>query len=107
MRQIAQVVAGARAKAWCRGTPQQIADHMEQWFREEAADGFNMMPPYPAGRARRFRRAGDPRAAAPRPVPHRIRGPTLREHLGLPRPPSRYAKAASPGEQAKPVSASA
>lgn len=32
------------------GTPDQIADHMEQWWRNEGADGFNLMPPsLPAG----------------------------------------------------------
>ena len=49
MRQIAQVVAGARAKMVIKGTPQQVADHMEQWFIDEAADGFNIMPPYLPG----------------------------------------------------------
>ena len=49
MRQIAQVVAGARAKMVVKGTPKQIADHMEQWYVEEAADGFNIMPPYLPG----------------------------------------------------------
>ena len=44
MRQIAQVVAGARAKPMV-GTPKQVADRMEQWYVEEAADGFNIMPP--------------------------------------------------------------
>jgi alkanesulfonate monooxygenase SsuD/methylene tetrahydromethanopterin reductase-like flavin-dependent oxidoreductase (luciferase family) len=27
------------------GTPQQIADKMELWFRNDGADGFNLMPP--------------------------------------------------------------
>ena len=27
------------------GTPEQVADVMENWFRGEAADGFNLMPP--------------------------------------------------------------
>src|SRR6476469_4177677 len=50
MRQIAQVVAGARAKMVVKGTPTQVADHMEHWYVEEAADGFNIMPPpCPAG----------------------------------------------------------
>ena len=32
-----------------KGTPKQIADHMEHWYVEEAADGFNIMPPYLPG----------------------------------------------------------
>ena len=27
------------------GTPEQVADQIEQWFAEGAADGFNIMPP--------------------------------------------------------------
>src|SRR4029079_11666054 len=49
MRQIAQVVAGARAKLVMVGSPKQLADQMEQWYVEEAADGFNIMPPYLPG----------------------------------------------------------
>jgi len=50
MRQVAMRVAGARAKSVIRGTPQQIADHMEEWFGKDGCDGFNIMPPYlPAG----------------------------------------------------------
>src|SRR4029078_11003721 len=49
MRQIAQVVAGARAKLVMVGSAQQLADRMEQWYVEEAADGFNIMPPYLPG----------------------------------------------------------
>ena len=31
------------------GTPQRIADHIEEWFLAGAADGFNIMPPYLPG----------------------------------------------------------
>ncbi|XOT94151.1 LLM class flavin-dependent oxidoreductase, partial [Alcaligenes pakistanensis] len=27
------------------GTPESIADQIEQWWRNEGADGFNLMPP--------------------------------------------------------------
>ena len=46
---------------------------MEEWFRTEACDGFNVMPPYLPGALDDFVDAGDPRIAAARPVPHRIR----------------------------------
>ena len=49
MRQIAQVVAGARAKLVVKGTPKQVVDMMEEWYVEEACDGFNVMPPYLPG----------------------------------------------------------
>ena len=45
LRQLAQMVAtGPRPLRMC-GTPEQIADRMEQWFKEGRGDGFNVMPP--------------------------------------------------------------
>lgn len=38
-------VAGARANAVVHGSPQTIADMMEEWFRKDGCDGFNIMPP--------------------------------------------------------------
>ena len=56
MRQTAQIVAGARGKFVVKGTPEHIADVMEEWFRSEACDGFNVMPPYLPGALERVRR---------------------------------------------------
>ena len=28
------------------GTPKRIVDELEEWFRQKAADGFNLLPPY-------------------------------------------------------------
>ena len=60
--------AGPRGHLMAVGTPTQIADVMEHWFRNGAADGFNVMPAWLPGLAQRFRRHGDPGAATPRPV---------------------------------------
>lgn len=38
-------VAGARGHHIIVGTPEKIADNMEEWFARGAADGFNVMPP--------------------------------------------------------------
>jgi alkanesulfonate monooxygenase len=95
MRQIAQVVAGARAKMVVKGTPQQIADHMEKWYVEEAADGFNIMPPYLPGALDDFVELVIPELQRRGLFRTEYTGRTLREHLGLPRPPSRYASRAS------------
>ena len=46
LRQLAQLVATGRGHYVMCGTPEQIADRMEEWFREGGADGFNVMPPY-------------------------------------------------------------
>jgi N-acetyl-S-(2-succino)cysteine monooxygenase len=90
MRQIAQVVAGARAKMVVKGTPKQIADHMEKWYVEEAADGFNIMPPYLPGALDDFVEMVIPELQRRGLFRTEYTGRTLREHLGLPRPPSRY-----------------
>ncbi|MEV6154499.1 LLM class flavin-dependent oxidoreductase [Nonomuraea sp. NPDC052129] len=65
------------------GTPEQIADDMERWYREGAADGFNVMPDVlPSGFADfadqvlpELRRRGLFRTE--------YDGTTLRDHLGL------------------------
>jgi alkanesulfonate monooxygenase len=95
MRQIAQVVAGARAKLVMVGTPKQLADRMEQWYVEEAADGFNIMPPYLPGALDEFVELVIPELQRRGLFRTEYQGRTLREHLGLPRPPSRYATRAN------------
>ena len=69
--------AGPRGHALSIGTPSQVADEMEHWFKDGAADGFNVMPAWLPGSLRGFRRSGHPRAAAPRPVPHGVRSHDL------------------------------
>src|SRR6185295_17153851 len=91
MRQIAQVVAGARAKLVMVGSPKSLADQMEQWYVEEACDGFNIMPPYLPGGLNDFVEMVIPELQRRGLFRTEYTGRTLREHLGLPRPPSRYA----------------
>ena len=45
LRRLLSYLAGARGHFVTAGTPEQIADLMEDWFRDGAADGFNLMPP--------------------------------------------------------------
>jgi FMN-dependent oxidoreductase (nitrilotriacetate monooxygenase family) len=45
LRQLLGYLAGARGHFVTAGTPEQIADLIEDWFNEGAADGFNIMPP--------------------------------------------------------------
>jgi FMN-dependent oxidoreductase (nitrilotriacetate monooxygenase family) len=95
MRQIAQVVAGARAKLVVKGTPKQVVDMMEEWYVEEACDGFNVMPPYLPGGLNDFVELVIPEMQRRGLFRTEYTGRTLREHLGLPRPPSRYAARAN------------
>lgn len=91
LRQLLHKLAGARGHNVVAGTPVQIADIIEEWFTNGAADGFNIMPPqYPQGLE----------AFASQVVPilqerslfrTEYTGTTLRDHYGLPRPESQYA----------------
>lgn len=50
IRELAHHFAGARGHWQVVGTPTQVADAMEERFREGAADGFNVMAPlFPSG----------------------------------------------------------
>ncbi|EOM77881.1 FMN-dependent monooxygenase [Rhodococcus rhodnii] len=91
VRRLLHRLAGARGHRVVAGTPEQVADTIEEWFTSGAADGFNVMPPYYPGGLEVF-------AATVVPILQRrglfrteYSGTTLREHLGLPRPASRHA----------------
>ena len=45
LRQLIGRLAGGRGHRVVTGTPEQIADQIEEWFVNGAADGFNIMPP--------------------------------------------------------------
>jgi alkanesulfonate monooxygenase len=91
VRQLYEYLAGARGHWVVVGTPQKIADDIQNWFENEAADGFNIMPPVlPEGLDTfidlvipELQRRGLFRSA--------YEGRTLRENLGLKRPPNRFA----------------
>jgi FMN-dependent oxidoreductase (nitrilotriacetate monooxygenase family) len=86
LRQLLGYLAGARGHFTTAGTPEQIADLIEDWFNDGAADGFNVMPPLFPGQLDIF-------AAEVIPILQRrglfrteYAGTTLREHYGLARP---------------------
>ena len=95
IRELGRRVAAARGKSMVVGTPQQIADHMEAWFAQNAADGFNIMPPYLPGALDDFVELVVPELQRRGLMRTRYEGSTLREHLVLPRPESRYRAAQS------------
>ena len=45
LRQLLAKLAGARGHFTFAGTPEQVANELEAWFKGGAADGFNLMPP--------------------------------------------------------------
>lgn len=83
--------AGPRGHLLTVGTPEQIADVMEHWFRNGAADGFNVMPAWLPGSLNDFVDMVIPELQRRGLFRTDYEGTTLRDHLGLPRPPSRYA----------------
>ncbi len=73
------------------GTPETIADDIERWFLGRAADGFNLNADvFPSGLAD-FVDHVVPLLQRKGIFRREYEGTTLREHYGLPRPPSRYA----------------
>ena len=95
IRQLYKQIAGARGHREIKGTPEDIADQMEDWFINDAADGFNIMPPYlPAG-LDDFVDLVIPELQRRGLFRTEYTGHTLREHLGLPRPVSQFARRAT------------
>ncbi|WP_433714778.1 LLM class flavin-dependent oxidoreductase [Nocardia sp. CA-084685] len=85
-------LAGARGHRVFAGTPEQVADTIEEWFRNGAADGFNIMPPYYPGGLEVFAEQVVPILQRRGLFRTEYTGTTLRDHFGLPRPQSRYAR---------------
>ncbi|WFE64769.1 LLM class flavin-dependent oxidoreductase [Micromonospora sp. WMMD714] len=91
VRQLIGRLGGGRGHRVVAGTPDQVADQIERWFTEGAADGFNVMPPLLPSGLEDFVDHVVPLLRARGLFRHEYTGRTLREHYGLPRPGSRYA----------------
>lgn len=76
-------VAGARGHHIVVGTPQDVADRMEQWFNNGAADGFNIMPPLNPTQFELFVDKVIPILRERKLIQHEYSTGTLREKLGL------------------------
>ena len=70
------------------GTPEQIADTIEDWIDSGAADGFNVMPPVLPWMLEAFANEVVPILQRRGRFRRDYAGRTLREHYGLPRPPA-------------------
>lgn len=86
IKEVYERVAGARGHREIVGTPEQIADQLEEWFVNGAADGFNIMAPhFPEG----FNDIVDlviPELQRRGLFRTDYEGDTLRDHLGLKKP---------------------
>ncbi|MEW5422179.1 LLM class flavin-dependent oxidoreductase [Amorphus sp. 3PC139-8] len=86
IRQLYQHAAGSRGHWMLKGTAEQIADTLETWIQEEAADGFVVIPPYLPGTIDRFVDKVVPELQRRGLFREDYEGQTLRDHLGLARP---------------------
>jgi alkanesulfonate monooxygenase len=92
VRQLAQRLGGYAGLAMV-GTPESIADEMQAWLEAEACDGFNVMFPWLPGGLEEFCTRVVPELQRRGIFRREYEGRTLREHLGLPRPPNRFFEA--------------
>jgi alkanesulfonate monooxygenase len=89
VRQLAQRLGGYAGSAFV-GTPQTIADQMQEWLETEASDGFNIMFPYLPEGLNEFVDRVVPELQRRGIFRTEYEGRTLRENLGLPRPENRF-----------------
>ncbi|MGJ7524119.1 LLM class flavin-dependent oxidoreductase [Variovorax sp. GB1P17] len=89
VRQLAQRLGGYGGLAFV-GTPQTIADEMQEWLDSEGSDGFNIMFPWLPGGLDAFVDKVVPELQRRGIFRREYEGRTLRENLGLPRPANRF-----------------
>lgn len=88
VRALIRELAGGGGHRVLVGTPEQIADEIEHWFRHGAADGFNLMPDALPGGLQDFVDGVVPILQRRGIFRTDYAGRTLREHFGLARPAS-------------------
>ncbi len=89
VRQLAQRLGGYGGLAFV-GTPQTIADEMQEWLETEGSDGFNVMFPWLPGGLDAFADQVVPELQRRGIFRREYEGTTLRENLGLPRPVNQF-----------------
>lgn len=86
LRDLYNLNSAARGHWVLCGSPGTIADTLETWFTERAADGFNVMPPYFHEGFEDFVDLVVPELQQRGLFRREYEGETLRDHLGLRRP---------------------
>ncbi|NUP27741.1 MAG: LLM class flavin-dependent oxidoreductase, partial [Nocardia sp.] len=72
------------------GNPIEVADHIQRWFEEGAADGFNIFPDFVPGSVQAFTELVVPELQRRGLFRTEYPGTTFRDHLGLERPANRH-----------------
>jgi len=88
VRDVIRALCGGGGHRVLVGTPEQIADEIEAWFRQGAADGFNLMPDALPDGLQDFVDGVVPILQQRGLFRRAYEGRTLREHFGLARPVS-------------------
>lgn len=97
IRQLYLRIAGGRGHLTLIGTAKQIADELQAWFEQGAADGFNVMPPVLPTGLEDFATLVVPELQRRGLFRTRYEGATLRDRLGLPRAAAQRAAARAKG----------
>jgi FMN-dependent oxidoreductase (nitrilotriacetate monooxygenase family) len=99
VRKVLHRFAGARGHYAVAGTPLQVADEIQLWFENGAADGFNIMPPWLPGGFEAFADEVVPILQSRGLFRTEYSARTLRGHFGLDRPESQYSPAGQTTQQ--------
>lgn len=93
IRQLYEHIAAARGHWTLIGTAEQVVDQLQHWFENEAADGFNVLPPSTPEGLDDFVNFIVPELQRRGLFRTQYEGTTLRDNLGLARPENQYVKA--------------
>jgi len=91
IRQIYERLAGSHGKLSMVGSPGQIVDQMQIWYDAHACDGFIIQPSTMPGELKDVAELLVPELQERGLMRTEYEGETLRDNMGLARPPSRYA----------------
>jgi FMN-dependent oxidoreductase (nitrilotriacetate monooxygenase family) len=89
VRQLIGRLGGGRGHRTFAGTPEQVADAIQHWWENGAADGFNVMPPVLPSGLTAFVDHVVPILQRRGLFRTEYEGKTLRDNYGLSRPPNR------------------
>lgn len=90
VRELLLRLSSGRGHRLFAGTPEQVADTIEEWFTTGAADGFNLIPPALPASLADFVDHVVPELQRRKIFREEYAGSTLRDHLGLDRPANRF-----------------
>ncbi|WPN45231.1 LLM class flavin-dependent oxidoreductase [Pseudomonas sp. P8_241] len=90
LAELGRKIAGGRGHYSLVGTPVQIADRLQQWFEQGAADGFNVLVPHLPGGLEDFANEVVPELQRRGLFRTEYEGRTLRQNLGLDRPSNKF-----------------